>query len=97
MKTNLNVFNPDEKLSWESPYDVTLNPWDLRVDVFNDSYAGRPVSGTISPAVRITHVPSGFVSICNDYRVQIKNRDKALDNLRRIIFVAEITCRNSDD
>ena len=74
-----------------------LIPKDLRVDVFNDSYAGWPVSGTISPAVRVTHVPSGFVSICSDYKVQIKNRNKALDNLRRIIFDAEITFRNSDD
>ena len=94
---NIEAFDPDERRSWESPDDVVLIPRDLRVEVFNNSYDGWPVSGTISPAVRITHVPSGFVSICNDYRVQIKNRDKALDNLRRIIFDAEITCRNSDD
>ena len=52
MKTNLNVFNPDERLSWKSPDDIVLIPKDLRVDVFNDSYAGCPVSGTISPAVK---------------------------------------------
>ena len=94
---NIEAFDPDERRPWKSPDDVTLDPKDLRVEVFNNSYQGWPTSGNVSPAVHITHVPSGFVSICNDYRVQIKNRDKALDNLRRIIFVAEITFRNSDD
>ena len=89
MKTNTNVFDPDEKMSWNSPEDVNLGHKDLRVDVFNNSYQGWPCSGNISPAVRITHVPSGFVSICSDYEVQIKNRDKALENLKRLIFSAE--------
>ena len=86
MITNLNAFSPDERMSWKSPDDVILDPKDLRVEVFNNSYQGWPCAGNISPAVRITHIPSGFVSVCSDYEVQLKNRDKALENLRREIF-----------
>ena len=94
---NIEAFDPDERMSWDSPDDVTLIPKDLRVDVFNNSYQGWPSAGNIHPAVRITHVPSGFVSICSDYEVQIKNRDKALDDLRRIIFDAEMSSRKPED